>query len=142
MSCKEISLYIHIPFCVSKCDYCDFFSIPVGLKNNAVSSDYIDSLCNEIKSRLKQYENFLLKTVYIGGGTPSLLSTAELNKITDILKEYGFVSDYEFTFEVNPDDVSKELLLALEAAGVNRISCGIQSFSEDVLKSAGWPNHQ
>ncbi|MBR4791930.1 MAG: radical SAM family heme chaperone HemW [Treponema sp.] len=135
MSCKEISLYIHIPFCVSKCDYCDFFSIPVGSKNNAVSLDYIDSLCNEIKSRLKQYENCLLKTVYIGGGTPSLLSAAELNKITDVLKEYGFTSDYEFTFEVNPDDVSKELLLALEAAGVNRISCGIQSFSEDVLKS-------
>ena len=135
MTCKETALYIHIPFCLSKCDYCDFFSIPMGTKENAVAAEYVTALCNEIQSRIKQYDKCLLKTVYIGGGTPSLLNADELKRIGEVLKETGFALDYEFTFEVNPDDLSKELLLQLEAIGVNRISCGIQSFSEDVLKS-------
>ena len=134
MSHKEISLYIHIPFCVSKCDYCDFFSIPTGRKNNSVSKEYVDSLCNEIKIRLSEYGGCLLKTVYIGGGTPSLLTIAELKKISDVINQNGLCADYEFTFEVNPDDVSEDLLKGLQEAGVNRLSCGIQSFSESVLK--------
>ena len=135
MSLKEISLYIHIPFCVSKCSYCDFFSIPVGCKNNSIPDEYVNALCNEIKTRLIEYGSNIIKTVYIGGGTPSLLNTDNLKKISDVIKAAGLTDDYEFTFEVNPDDVSKDLLLNLERAGVNRISCGIQSFSEDVLKS-------
>ena len=135
MSLKEISLYIHIPFCVSKCSYCDFFSIPVGCKNNSVPDEYITALCNEIKTRLEEYRSCIIKTVYIGGGTPSLLNNEQIKKISDVIKAAGVTNNYEFTFEVNPDDVSKDLLLNLEEAGVNRISCGIQSFSEDVLKS-------
>ena len=134
-SLQEISLYIHIPFCVSKCTYCDFFSIPTACQKNAVHQAYIDSLCKEILFRIKQYDIRKIKTVYIGGGTPSLLNSNQIKQISDVLKQVGFCEPYEFTFEVNPDDVSKELLQNLEQAGVNRISCGIQSFSQDVLKS-------
>ena len=134
---KEISLYIHIPFCLSKCTYCDFFSIS---RNSArskvpVPQDYVNALCSELQFRLNQYENYRIKTLYIGGGTPSLLNNSQIMQISEIIKNYGFCEEYEFTFEVNPDDLSKELLLCLGQAGVNRISCGIQSFSEDVLKS-------
>ncbi len=135
MSCKEVSLYIHIPFCLSKCDYCDFFSIPLGQANKNISGQYIDSLCNEIRVRVKAYGPCLLKTVYIGGGSPSLLDAPALMKISATLKECGLTKDSEFSFEVNPDDLSKELLENLDKAGVNRLSCGIQSFSEGVLKS-------
>ena len=132
---QEISLYIHIPFCVSKCTYCDFFSIPTSCAKNAVSQDYVDSLCNEIKFRIKQYDVSKIKTLYIGGGTPSLLNKNQIKQISDVIKQIGLSSSYEFTFEVNPDDVTEELLINLEQAGVNRISCGVQSFSQDVLKS-------
>ena len=134
MSDKELSLYIHIPFCVSKCDYCDFFSISTGCKKAAVPVDYIKALCNEIKYRFYEYPECRIKTVYIGGGTPSLLSVEQLTQISDVIKNIGLTSDYEFTFEVNPDDVNIELLAALEKCGVNRISCGIQSFNDNALK--------
>ncbi len=132
---KETSLYIHIPFCVSKCTYCDFFSVPTGCAKNAVPQTYVDSLCNEIKFRIKQHDVSGIKTVYIGGGTPSLLNENQIKQIFDVIKQAGLCEAYEFTFEVNPDDVSKELLVCLEHCGVNRISCGNQSFSQDVLKS-------
>ena len=132
---KDISLYIHIPFCISKCTYCDFFSIPTGCHEQAVAQDYADALCNEIRFRINQYGAKSIKTVYIGGGTPSLLSCSQISQIANVIKETGLCSEYEFTFEVNPDDVSKSLLVCLEENGVNRISCGIQSFSQDVLKS-------
>ena len=134
MSCKEISLYIHIPFCVSKCDYCDFFSVPTGCKKSAVQDEYINALCNEIKFRFSNYQQSKIKTVYIGGGTPSLLNENQIKTISDVIKQTGLTQDYEFTFEVNPDDVTEQLLLALDSCGINRISCGIQSFDDDVLK--------
>ena len=135
MSFNCISLYINIPFCVSKCSYCDFFSIPSGSKTSAISSEYISSLCNEILFRFKNFPDYKLKTVYIGGGTPSLLTKEQLKTITKTINKIGLTQDYEFTFEVNPDDVSCELLHSLEECGINRISCGIQSFCDNVLKN-------
>ena len=132
---KEISLYIHIPFCISKCSYCDFFSVACKDYKNEIPSEYVDALCKEINYRLSQFKAASLKTVYIGGGTPSILSQNQIRQITDVIKNAGLSEGYEFTFEVNPDDVSKPLIDCLEACGVNRISCGIQSFSENVLKS-------
>ena len=132
---KEISLYIHIPFCISKCSYCDFFSVACKDYKNEIPSEYVDALCKEINYRLNQFKVASLKTVYIGGGTPSILSQNQIRQITDVIKNAGLSEGYEFTFEVNPDDVSKPLIDCLEACGVNRISCGIQSFSENVLKS-------
>jgi len=134
---NTLSLYIHIPFCFSKCSYCDFFSIEK--KELSVSQVYIDALCNELTFRLEEYKKekgaFLINTIYIGGGTPSLLSSKQLKQIWLLINNYPLHKELEFTFEVNPDDVTKELLQALEGCGVNRISCGLQSFSDTVLKS-------
>lgn len=134
-SAKLLSIYIHIPFCVSKCSYCDFFSIPKGCSKNAVPQEYVDCLCNEIDFRIQSINGVQIKTVYIGGGTPSLLSNSQISQIVNCLKKYSFYKNYEFTFEINPDDVNKALLLHLQEAGINRLSCGIQSFSQNVLKT-------
>ena len=128
------SLYIHIPFCISKCAYCDFFSIPQG---KTVPDAYINALCNEIQYRINLLNIKHLKTIYIGGGTPSLLSKNQFVKIFKTLKENSvLLSETEITVEVNPDDVTPDLLEALESCGVNRLSCGIQSLNEKALKNA------
>ncbi len=136
------SLYIHIPYCISKCKYCDFFSRACGSCNSEgkaiISDDYILSLINEIHFRLKNYKASSIGTIYVGGGTPSLMTQAQIKLLFNSIKEIcPFSDDVEITFEVNPDDVSDELLGALEAAGVNRISCGIQSMEQKVLQYAG-----
>lgn len=132
-----ISLYIHIPFCLSKCYYCDFFSIPVEKCCKSIIPDnYIEALCAEIEFRIKNYKNNICKSIYIGGGTPSLLNSNQISRICNTL--FGLIKktdDFEFSFEVNPDDVSKNLLNTLEQNGINRISCGIQSLNESSLKN-------
>ena len=132
---RQAALYIHIPFCLSKCDYCDFFSVKC---RGGVPQEYIDALCTELdfKMKLLQKDSSLqINTIYIGGGTPSLLTKKELKQLCDRIFSYNISSDYEFTVEVNPDDVNQELLMTLQECGVNRISCGVQSFSQTVLKS-------
>ena len=129
---KKVSLYIHIPFCLSKCDYCDFFSV-TGCSQQI--DGYIQNLSLELKYRLEQYGKCQIKTVYVGGGTPSLLNANQIAALGQLISPLEKSDDFEFTFEVNPDDVTAGLLKALEQAGVNRISCGVQSFSEQVLKS-------
>lgn len=135
MISKDISLYIHIPFCISKCSYCDFFSIACKDFKNTIPQKYIDALCNEINYRIKNLKDLRIKTIYIGGGTPSLLSQAQIKQIVEVIKKAGLSKEYEFTFEINPDDLSMSLIECLNDCGVNRISCGIQSFSEHVLKN-------
>ena len=132
---KEISVYFHIPFCLSKCDYCDFFSIKC---NGHVEDDYVNALCSEFNLRMQELnktEPVHIKTIYIGGGTPSLLKKDQLNKISTQIFNYDVCKDFEFTVELNPDDITKELLNNLQECRVNRISCGVQSFSQTVLKS-------
>ena len=129
---KAISLYIHIPFCITKCRYCDFFSKACG--KEPVPDSYVEALCNEILS----VSGVSVNTIYFGGGTPSLLTPQQIKRIFEALnKACKLKPDAEITFEVNPDDVSEELIATLEAAGVNRISCGIQSMTEKVLQYAG-----
>ncbi len=129
---KKYSVYIHIPYCLSKCKYCDFFSIPCGAAK--VPEEYITALCNE----MTRISGKVIDTVYIGGGTPSLLNDKQIKKLFCTLnKECKLSDDVEITFEVNPDDVTKKLLEILEAAGVNRISCGIQSMNDKALAFAG-----
>ncbi len=128
-----MSLYIHIPFCISKCAYCDFFSKPC----NGVDEKYIEALCNEIEYRLSYYKIKNLETIYIGGGTPSLLKAEQFNKIFSKIRNCTKLdSDTEITVEVNPDDVNEKLLKTLSDCGVNRISCGIQSMNDRALKKA------
>lgn len=135
---KPFSLYIHIPFCISKCSYCDFFSIKCtgfNFSTSRIPDSYITSLINELKFRIKNYESKECKSVYIGGGTPSLLTQNQFTSIFDFIKkELELTKDYEFTVELNPDDVTEELLQFLNASIINRISLGIQSLDDSVLK--------
>ena len=125
------SLYIHIPFCKSKCEYCDFFSVPCG--NKTVPDEYVDTLLQELDVRIKLYNVHQFSTVYIGGGTPSLLKPIQLEKIMKKVLSLGIPS--EITMEVNPEDVTEELLVAMNDLGINRISCGIQALNDEVLQS-------
>ncbi|MBR5645606.1 MAG: radical SAM family heme chaperone HemW [Treponema sp.] len=130
---NSLSLYIHIPFCISKCDYCDFFSIKC--QDKKIPDDYIKALCSELLYRKKQYNIHILKTIYIGGGTPSLLSEKQIRFIFDFIRKNFILSDdIEITFEANPDDINLSLLEVLSGCGVNRLSLGIQSLCDDVLK--------
>lgn len=124
-------IYIHIPFCKSKCAYCNFFSLASQSKMN----DYLDALKNEIVSRNQYLGNEMVETIYFGGGTPSLLSTDDIAEIIEILhKNFNIISKPEITLEVNPDTVDKEKLISLKEKGINRISVGIQSFNDDDLR--------
>ena len=122
------SVYIHIPFCNSICSYCDFSKV---FYNKKIVKKYLEQLKKEIK---KYYNNELVKTIYIGGGTPSSLSYEELNellKITDIFKK---VNDCEFTIECNPENMDDTKIDLITKYGVNRVSIGVQSFNENILK--------
>lgn len=132
MSSDGISLYIHIPFCKSKCIYCDFFSRP-GCE--LYFEDYVDALCKEIKFYSFGLSNSVLNTLYIGGGTPSLLSVELLQKVfTCIKNNFQFNKNFEATIELNPDDVSEKLISFLDSSIINRISIGIQSLKNSTLK--------
>ncbi len=128
---KVKSIYIHIPYCVSKCAYCDFFS---KANNHSIPDEYVSALCNEILFRFKQLSVKEIETIYIGGGTPSLLSLQQLFTIVNTIKSNTSLSkNYEFTIELNPDDVNEALLDCLSKAGVTRLSLGIQSLNEQSL---------
>lgn len=136
------SLYIHIPFCTSKCTYCDFYSIPVGKKIAECNKtykffkDYLSALKNEIYYRFSQFDIQLLKTIYIGGGTPSLFPTDFLKELLDFIKQNVQIdSSIEITMEANPQDISKDFLYKIKCAGVNRLSVGIQCYNDSVLKT-------
>lgn len=129
------SLYIHIPFCRSKCSYCDFFSVP---EKGALPDSYISALCNNIAFRCREFSVSKLDTVYIGGGTPSLLAPEQLTRILTAVREAAPLSpDVEITMEANPADITSELLAFLDSAGINRLSVGIQSVDEKVLATLG-----
>ncbi len=120
-------VYIHIPFCQKKCKYCSFCSFELlKYKNN-----YIEALIKEIKHFYKQQK---LKTLYFGGGTPSLLDISDLKQILD---EFNFNSDTETTIEVNPNRVNLKKLKELKHLGFNRFSLGVQSFDDNILKIIG-----
>lgn len=122
------SVYIHVPFCATICSYCDFCKF---IKNDEWVNKYLYSLEKEIKSK---YANEKIKTLYVGGGTPSSLSENQLNKLFNILKLFYLKDDYEFTFECNIENITYDKLKILYKNGVNRLSIGIQTFNEELLK--------
>lgn len=125
-------LYIHIPFCESKCIYCDFYSMA---NNNHLIDKYISALLVEAVERKKELNTETLTTVYLGGGTPSLLSSTQLSKLVNGLKKvFDFSAVEEFTIEVNPDDVTPEYIQQAKSLGINRVSMGVQSFSDEDLR--------
>lgn len=125
------SAYIHIPFCNNICSYCDFCKL---LYNKNFVKKYLDTLEKEITNN---YKNEILDTIYVGGGTPSSLSVLELNKLFSIIKIFKLSKDYEFTFEVNIEDITEEKLEILKENKINRLSIGIESFNDKYLKYLG-----
>lgn len=122
------SVYIHIPFCKSICSYCDFCKM---LYNGSWVTQYLNALIEEIKDK---YDGEVIKTLYIGGGTPSSLSLKDLKYLFEIIKQFNLTELEEFTFECNLNDLNEELLQFLLDNEVNRLSIGIESFNEDKLK--------
>ena len=126
-----MGIYIHIPFCNSICSYCDFCKF---LYNKKWVDNYLNALQKEIN---KNYKNELVRTIYIGGGTPSSLNIGELNKLFDIIKIFKKDKKIEFTFECNIEDINEPKLELLKNNGVNRISIGVESFNDKYLKFLG-----
>jgi oxygen-independent coproporphyrinogen-3 oxidase len=130
---KISSLYIHIPFCLKKCIYCDFFSVHY---NEASAEKYTDALCKELV-RKKDLAS-TLTTIYVGGGTPSLLPSGCFQELFRYIKDTFHLSpDIEITVEVNPGTLDEVKVNALLSLGVNRVSLGVQSFSDSELKTLG-----
>jgi len=127
-------IYIHIPFCKRKCFYCDFYS--VGAKN-APWREYIDTLLAELSTRAHELAGRPVTTLYIGGGTPSALPAGELSYLIDGVRDKVDMRLEECTVEVNPDDVTPALVEEYMAAGVDRVSMGVQSFSDAELTAVG-----
>ncbi len=126
-------VYVHIPFCRRKCPYCDFVSFP-GLGEDVISA-YIESLAEEI-SYWSGFVDSPAYTIYMGGGTPSILSEDALVKVTDLLYS-GFGHPEEFTIEANPEDLTQDNLILWSKLGINRISVGVQTTSERLLRLWG-----
>jgi len=137
----ELSFYVHIPYCVKRCGYCDFntytpaeLQISTGLTQ--ISNSYIDLLIKEIEQAKEQVGDAKVPTIFFGGGTPSLMEPSDIARvITAIDNQFGLTQDCEITLETNPDTVDKDKLSAFKAAGVNRISFGMQSAVAHVLKT-------
>ena len=133
---EELSLYIHIPFCVRKCGYCDFLSAPADEK---ARDRYVQALLMEIERyRGTETADRKIKTLYIGGGTPSILSVNQLDCIIQKIKcTFKFYDDIEASMEMNPGTASKEKCRALYQMGINRLSIGLQSTNDMELKTLG-----
>lgn len=132
---KEIGIYIHIPFCKQKCIYCDFISY--SNKNNLIE-EYIATLKQEIKEKSERLSEYEITTIYIGGGTPSYIKSKHIVEILEIIKQnYNISKNAEITIEVNPGTATKEKLEAYINVGINRMSIGLQSCNDNILKTIG-----
>lgn len=132
---NEIGVYIHIPFCLSKCFYCDFASFA---KKEDKIEQYVYALCNEILKNAEILSQYKITTIYIGGGTPSYIDEKYIKQILDTLMLFVNKEDLkEVTIELNPNSVTKEKLLTYKEAGVNRLSIGLQSTYNNILKKIG-----
>ena len=132
---NSISIYIHIPFCKSKCIYCDFVSFPNCEK---WFSSYLEKVKQEIDYHASKLKDRNVKTIFIGGGTPSLLSGEDIfDLVTFVLQKFSVSKQAEITIEVNPESFSKEKALWWKKAGINRLSFGLQSDDDIVLKKLG-----
>ncbi len=155
MQKKELELYVHIPFCVRKCNYCDFLSAPA---DEATRESYVQALCREITSCKNMAAEYEVSTVFFGGGTPTLLSTEQFERVigtindtffgnseTEVVSQEKYVlpqepagqKKIEFTVECNPGTLTEELLSCLKRLGVNRLSIGLQSADDTELKLLG-----
>lgn len=134
-----LGIYIHVPFCRSKCTYCDFYSLPT--KDDKLMENYLSAICAHIKESGALAPNHKVDTVYFGGGTPTFLGADGMATIlTAIRRSFDVASDAEITFEANPDSVSDHLLRRLKAEGFNRVSLGVQCDDDAILEKLGRPH--
>lgn len=132
---KNLEIYVHIPFCERKCGYCDFLSAPA---DRDTQEKYVQALEREIRGRAAQYRDYGVSTVFIGGGTPSVLKPEMIGRILDAIRGLYKVSfQAEITMEANPGTVSQDTLERYRRAGVNRLSLGLQSSWDEELKALG-----
>lgn len=132
---QALELYIHIPFCVRKCYYCDFLS---GVSDENRREEYVKALLTEIRMCAGECEKYTVTSIFIGGGTPSLMQGARIERILEEIRR-GYVLDkgVEITIEMNPGTVDEEKLAAYKRAGINRLSIGLQSAENEELKKIG-----
>ena len=134
-----LGIYIHVPFCRSKCQYCDFYSVTT--RSDDLLDGYIDAMCAHIKEAGALAPAYKVDTVYFGGGTPSFFGADGMAAIlTAIRRAFDVTGDAEITFEANPDSVSDSLLRRLRGEGFNRVSLGIQSDDDAMLETLGRPH--
>ena len=132
---KQIALYVHIPFCVKKCNYCDFLSFSA---DESIKRAYLEALHREALYWQKILcGRYRIGTVFIGGGTPTCLSALELKLLGDIIKQFDIDDNAEFTIEANPGTLDEEKICAIRKMGVNRVSLGLQSSIDEELKLLG-----
>lgn len=135
MTKTNLGIYLHIPFCQQKCNYCDFNS---GCYSIEIQKKYLDSLLSEIKLESNFYKRYSVDSIFIGGGTPSLLPEKYIDKIVKALnKNFNISSNIEFTIEVNPNSINRNKLELYKSLGINRLSIGAQSFVEKELINIG-----
>jgi oxygen-independent coproporphyrinogen-3 oxidase len=137
---SPLGIYIHVPFCRSKCQYCDFYSVTT--KDDRVMDGYLRAICKHIREAGSLAPNHIVDTVYFGGGTPTFFGADGMASImTAIRKSFDVSSSAEITFEANPDSVSDRLLRRLRSEGFNRVSLGIQCDDDEILKKLGRPHN-
>ena len=135
-----LGIYIHIPFCRSKCQYCDFYSLTT--KDDKLLDSFIDAMCRHIKEAGQLAPNHQVDTVYFGGGTPSFFGADGMATLLGaVRRSFDVSADAEITFEANPDSVSDKLLKRLRAEGFNRVSLGVQTDDDDLLQKLGRPHN-
>ena len=135
-----LGIYIHVPFCRSKCQYCDFYSVTT--KDTRVLDGYLDAICDHIREAGALAPGYVVDTVYFGGGTPSFFGAEGMAEIlTAVRKSFDVSHSVEITFEANPDSVSDRLLRRLRSEGFNRVSLGIQCDDDEILKKIGRPHN-
>lgn len=131
---KELGIYIHIPFCIKKCGYCDFYSVKWDEESENI---YIHSAINEIKSYYELSSKYVVDSIYMGGGTPSIINPKNLEKIISAIRSIFTVEENsEISMEANPNSLSENLKIYGEI-GINRLSIGIQSLNDNILKRIG-----
>lgn len=132
---KKLGIYIHIPFCVKKCNYCDFLSFPA---NTEARELYVQTLLKEIRLEAREFHSYRVQTVFFGGGTPSLLTVLQVTDIMACLRDnFCFAEDAEISMEVNPGTVTAKSLKGYYEAGINRLSIGLQSANDGEMKLLG-----
>lgn len=132
---KKLGIYVHVPFCIRKCNYCDFYSVKW---DETLEDEYVDTVIEEAARCDKETDHCQVDTVFIGGGTPSVLSCRSLEKLLAGLKtSFTITEDAEITIEANPNSLSAEGLAIFRKLGINRLSIGIQSMDDAVLKRIG-----